>query len=109
MHATEICPAYAPAGSPSKEEPAKASHQIQNWHTNNNGDTPTPLLTETEAAERLRLSVKTLRAWRLRNSGPQFVRLGRAVRYVPSHLDDYLRTSTVVTTNVVNIPSGGER
>ena len=105
MRASENCPAY----SPSKEEPAKASHQIQNWHTNNSGDTRTLLLTETEAAERLRLSVKTLRAWRLRSKGPQFVRLGRAVRYRPSDLDEYVRRSTVVTTEAVNILSGGER
>lgn len=106
MHASENCPAH----SPSKEESAKASHQTENWHTNYSGDTPrTLLLTETEAAEWLRLSVKTLRAWRLRSKGPQFVRLGRAVRYLPSHLDEFLRTSTVVTTNAVNILSGGER
>ena len=38
-------------------------------------------LTEHEVAARLRLSVATLRAWRLKNKGPRFVRLGRAVRY----------------------------
>jgi len=38
-------------------------------------------LTEHEVAARLRLSVATLRAWRIKNKGPRFVRLGRAVRY----------------------------
>ena len=38
-------------------------------------------LTEHEVADRLRLSVATLRAWRLRNKGPRFVRFGRALRY----------------------------
>ena len=38
-------------------------------------------LTEQEVAERLRLSVATLRAWRLKGKGPRFVRFGRAVRY----------------------------
>jgi predicted site-specific integrase-resolvase len=40
-------------------------------------------MNEIEAAERLGLSVATLRAWRHRGKGPRFVRLGRAVRYLP--------------------------
>jgi hypothetical protein len=40
-------------------------------------------ITEIEAAQRLGLSVKTLRAWRCRGRGPKFMRFGRAVRYMP--------------------------
>lgn len=47
-------------------------------------------LTELEAAARLGLKVATLRAWRHRGSGPAFVRLGRAIRYLPSDIDDFL-------------------
>jgi hypothetical protein len=42
---------------------------------------PDDLLTEQEAADALRISMRTLQAWRTRKSGPQFVRLGRLVRY----------------------------
>ena len=39
------------------------------------------LLTITEAAERLRTPVATLRYWRHRNIGPRSFRLGRRVLY----------------------------
>ena len=54
-------------------------------------------LTEREVAERLGLSVVTLRAWRLRGKGPRFLRLGRSVRYLPSDVDDFVRASAVDT------------
>ena len=55
-------------------------------------------ITEVEAAERLGLSIKTLRAWRCRGRGPKFVRFGRSVRYFPSDLDEFIRRNTVSTT-----------
>ena len=39
------------------------------------------VLTEREAAELSRFSPRTLQAWRQRNSGPPFIRVGRSVRY----------------------------
>jgi excisionase family DNA binding protein len=54
-------------------------------------------LTEREIAERLGLSVATLRAWRHRGKGPRFLRLGRSVRYLPSDVDDFVRASAVDT------------
>ena len=54
-------------------------------------------LTEREVAERLGLSVATLRAWRHRGKGPRFLRLGRSVRYLPSDVDDFVRASAVDT------------
>ncbi len=57
----------------------------------------TRALTEREVAERLGLSVATLRAWRHRGKGPRFLRLGRAVRYLPSDVDDFVRASAVDT------------
>ena len=53
-------------------------------------------ITEIEAAAMLGLSVATLRMWRHRGRGPTFVRFGRAVRYLTSELDDFVRRSTVV-------------
>jgi excisionase family DNA binding protein len=50
-------------------------------------------LTEAEAAHRLGLKVATLRAWRHQGRGPAYVRLGRAVRYIVSDIDDFLRSN----------------
>ena len=48
--------------------------------------------TEREVAARLGISAVTLRAWRHRGIGPAFVRLGRAVRYLKTDLDNFLLT-----------------
>ena len=58
-------------------------------------------LTEREVAALLGLSVATLRAWRHRGQGPRFLRLGRAVRYLPADLEMFVRASVV--------DGGGER
>ncbi|MEO7270425.1 MAG: helix-turn-helix domain-containing protein [Vicinamibacterales bacterium] len=50
-------------------------------------------LTEADAADRLGLKVATLRAWRHQHRGPVFVRLGRAIRYLASDVDDFLRAN----------------
>jgi hypothetical protein len=51
-------------------------------------------------AERLGLAVATLRAWRHRGTGPRFLRFGRAVRYLPADLDEFIRASAVDTRAV---------
>jgi len=53
------------------------------------------LLTETQAAKRLGLSVKTLQSWRYRRLGPPYIRLGGAVRYVPADLDAWIEAGRV--------------
>lgn len=50
-------------------------------------------LTESEAAVRLGLKVATLRAWRSQGRGPVYIRLGRAVRYLATDIDDYLTSN----------------
>jgi hypothetical protein len=50
-------------------------------------------ITEMDAAGRLGLKVATLRAWRHQGRGPAYVRLGRAVRYLPSDLNEFLRSN----------------
>ncbi len=55
----------------------------------------TRALTEREVSDVLGLSVATLRAWRHRGQGPRFLRLGRAVRYLPADLEDFVRASAV--------------
>lgn len=51
------------------------------------------LVNEGRAAERLGLSVSTLRAWRLSGRGPVFRKLGAAVRYAMSDLDAFVDAS----------------
>jgi hypothetical protein len=53
------------------------------------------LLTEAEAADFLRLSVRTLQAWRLRVAGPAFVQVGRAIRYRRRDLITWIEANTV--------------
>jgi excisionase family DNA binding protein len=52
-------------------------------------------LTEREVAQRLGLSVATLRAWRMKQQGPRFVRFGRAVRYLSADVDRFIQDSMV--------------
>jgi hypothetical protein len=56
------------------------------------------MLTEKEAAQLRRQSVRTLQAERLRGDGCRFVKLGRSVRYrrcdVLAFIESNLRTST---------------
>jgi excisionase family DNA binding protein len=52
------------------------------------------LLNESEAAKLLAVSVRTLQAWRTRESGPPFVRLGRAIRYRLKDLIEWVRSKT---------------
>ncbi len=68
----------------------------------------TRALTEREVADMLGLSVATLRAWRHRGKGPRFLRLGRAVRYLPSDVADFVRASAVDTTPVSSSDGGSE-
>lgn len=51
------------------------------------------LLKTPEAAAKLRVTKATLESWRCRGGGPQFVKYGRAVRYRPEDLDNFLEKS----------------
>ncbi|MFI3218024.1 MAG: helix-turn-helix domain-containing protein [Methylococcales bacterium] len=59
------------------------------------------LLTETQLAERWAMSVKTLQAWRERGNGLAFIKLGKAVRYRLTDIEDFevknLKTNTSMT------------
>lgn len=43
-------------------------------------------LTETEVAERTKISLGTLRRWRLENRGPHYYKFGSLVRYAEDEL-----------------------
>jgi hypothetical protein len=50
-----------------------------------------PLLTAKDAARLLSLSTSWLAKSRLRGDGPRYRKVGRAVRYAPSDLREYLK------------------
>ncbi len=56
-------------------------------------------LTETQAAELLAVSVRTLQAWRTRGGGPPYVKIGRAVRYQRRALAMFQEQHTVTSTS----------
>ena len=57
------------------------------------------LLTETETARRLGLSVKTLRRWRWCSKPPPFLKIGGAVRYDPADLEAFIAASRRTSTS----------
>jgi predicted DNA-binding transcriptional regulator AlpA len=48
------------------------------------------LLTEKQVASYLTISPSTLRKWRMMRRGPRFTKLGKAVRYSPSAVIEYM-------------------
>jgi len=60
---------------------------------------PDQLLTEIEAAQLRRQSVRTLQAERLRGDGCQFVKLGRSVRYRRSDVLRFIESNMRVSTS----------
>jgi len=48
------------------------------------------LLDEREVSKRLSVSVNTLRYWRLSGDGPNWVKLGRLVRYDAAALENFV-------------------
>jgi hypothetical protein len=59
-----------------------------------------PLIDEFSAAKFLALSVRTLQAWRMKDTGPPFVRVGRSIRYRWSILVEWVKTNTHSPKNV---------
>ena len=60
---------------------------------------PQGTLTTAEAAARLGLAVSTVEKMRLTGDGPRFLKLGRAVRYTPASLNDWLAAREVSSTS----------
>jgi hypothetical protein len=58
-----------------------------------------PLFTVNEAAAILRCSPYSLNRWRLTGGGPQFVYVGRRVRYRRADLAAFIATSTRLSTS----------
>jgi excisionase family DNA binding protein len=47
-------------------------------------------LTEKEVARQIRVSLASLRRWRLEKRGPRFVKVGALVRYRPEDLERWM-------------------
>jgi len=54
-------------------------------------------MTEREAAEYLGLSVYTLQQWRFRGQKPDYLKLGKAVRYREADLEAFIESCRVNT------------
>lgn len=52
-------------------------------------------LKERQAAEVLGVSIRTLQAWRYKRTGPDYLKLGGAVRYEPAALEAFKMKSRV--------------
>ncbi|WP_436643982.1 helix-turn-helix domain-containing protein [Microbaculum sp. FT89] len=64
---------------------------------------PDVLLRETEAADFLKLSARTLQAWRRTGKGPAYCTAGRAIRYRRCDLIDWIEV------NIVGAPFSTQR
>lgn len=53
------------------------------------------LLSEVDAADLLGLSTRTLQCWRLQETGPAYVRAGRAIRYRRRDLLEWIDANTI--------------
>ena len=53
------------------------------------------LLTRAQAADYLQLTEQTLRKWAVRRTGPAFLKVGRAVRYDPADLREFIAVNRI--------------
>jgi predicted DNA-binding transcriptional regulator AlpA len=58
-------------------------------------NTPENLLNEHDVARVTALSVASVRRWRLFGQGPQYLKIGAAVRYKPQDLEAWLESRPV--------------
>jgi excisionase family DNA binding protein len=58
-----------------------------------------PLLTQRDAAAKLRLSERTLERLRLQGTGPHYVKAGRLVRYREADLERWITARVVGSTS----------
>lgn len=58
-----------------------------------------PVLTVKEAAEYLGLAQSTLNKWRCIGGGPEYLKLGKVIRYRQSDLDAFLKSNRVQSTS----------
>ena len=64
------------------------------------------LLTESEVADRLRVSLACLRRWRLERRGPRFLKVGSIVRYPAEELKHWIGSLPAGGTLATSAPTG---
>ena len=64
-----------------------------------------PLLRENEVATILAIKVTTLRRWRWSGDGPEFLKLGRSVRYAPDTIQAFMEARTRTSTSAEAAPA----
>ena len=103
-HARIVCGQRRPDGKPCLVVltfgPTPHDKAIQKIAMNPIGSSVS-LLTSKEAAERLRLRPNTLEIWRTKGIGPNYRKVGRAVRYVEAEVLDWLDAQTRVSTSQI--------
>lgn len=57
------------------------------------------LLNNDEAADMMGISRRTLPVWRVQGKGPQFIKIGKLVRYERSELDAWILANTHANTS----------
>ncbi len=82
----------ASAATPINSQPQSPSQEPKNGNT-----AMSALLTETEVSHILRVSLATLRKWRVDKRGPRFIKIGPLVRYQLEDLREWLSS----------LPTGG--
>jgi len=65
------------------------------------------LLTTKQAADYLNRPIRTLEDWRYRGFGPPFIKMGRAVRYDPGDLRQWIEERKVESTTEADCGEGG--
>ena len=64
----------------------------------------TNLFDETKAASLLDIKVATLRRWRWSGDGPSFIKVGAAVRYDPTDLEEFVNRNRRGSTSADQPP-----
>lgn len=62
------------------------------------GKSTEDLLNQREAAEMLNISLSTLRRWRIAGIRPNYIRLGRSIRYDKAELSEVIRERSTTWT-----------
>jgi hypothetical protein len=68
---------------------------------------PDAAFNESQAANLLGVSVRTLQAWRVRGGGPRYIKIGRAVRYQRRMLVSFQAEHTFSSTTEADTAKAG--